>query len=209
MGGAHKPLLTLRGRPVLAWAMEPFLNHPRLGEVVVALPSDLASAPPEWLQEIARVRCVAGGSTRSQSVRRALDALDPDLQLVLVHDAARPFVEPAWIDACLAHCDEGRSAVVGIPAVDTIKRVDSSGRVLETPERRALWQAQTPQAFLRSVLGRAYETDVEGAGATDEASLVEALGCDVRMVLGSSTNLKITRPADLRVAEALLAEDGM
>lgn len=209
MGGVHKPALELEGRPILQWALAPFLAHSRLGQVVVAVPADQVETARGWVGTASRVDVVAGGATRRDSVARALSALDPRCSIVLVHDGARPFVQPEWIDACLAWADRGDGAVVGVPVTDTIKRVQDN-RIVETPTRADLWRAQTPQAFPRPMLEEAYAhpSSQTGTAPTDDASLVERVGGTVHMVLGDESNLKVTRPLDLVIAESLARGQG-
>jgi 2-C-methyl-D-erythritol 4-phosphate cytidylyltransferase len=206
MGGLRKPWLELSGDPVLAHALRPFLADARVTAVRVALAADEAGAPPPWLPALdARIGVVAGGETRADSVAFAVAALPDDVEVIVVHDGARPLVTSAMVDRVIAVAAGGTGAVAGWPATDTLKRVAGGGRVVETPDRSALWHAQTPQGFpaamLRAALAR---TDLR-ARATDDASLVEAAGGHVRMVEGSPWNLKVTRPADLPVAGFLLA----
>jgi 2-C-methyl-D-erythritol 4-phosphate cytidylyltransferase len=204
MGGRKKPFLELRGEPVLAHALRPFLSHPAVVAVRVALSPDDAADPPHWLLALdRRVTVVPGGATRAHSVKAALDALG-DVDVVLVHDAARPLVTEAIITRCIDAVSNGDGAVAGWPASDTLKQVDGDRRVVATPDRSKLWHAQTPQAFPAALLRRAYAA-WDGADATDDATLVERVGGRVVMVEGSPTNLKVTRPEDVAVAEALLA----
>ena len=156
--------------------------------VVVAVPPDRAQ-PPDF---------VAGGATRSESVRNALDAA-PEATIAVVHDAARPLVTVDLVRRCLDALDEGYDGVIAaIPVTDTVKEVEK-GDVVRTPNRSRLWAAQTPQVFradaLRSAAGE----------ATDDASLVEAMGGRVRVVEGTRENFKVTTRLDARVAEMLLA----
>ena len=205
MGGVRKPFLELRGRSVLDWALAPFLERPDLAEVVVAL-----GAPPDTelpaLQD-ARVRVTSGGSSRFESVANAFGHLESGAGLIAVHDAARPFPPRAAIDACLRVAGTGVGAVAGIPATDTVKRIGARGLIVETPSRETLWCAQTPQVFPRDLFARAIELcRIEDRPPTDDASMVERLGAEVRMVQASTTNLKITSREDLAVAEVLVAE---
>lgn len=206
MGGVRKAFLEVRGRSVLEHALRPFLQEERVVAVAVALSPEDAASPPAWLAALDyRIRVVAGGATRTQSVRAALAALPSDVDVVAVHDAARPLVETRVVSRCLDLALLGFGAVAGCPAVDTIKVVDAEGVVVDTPDRARLWQAHTPQVFPASVLRAAYAAT--GAESTDDAGLVEAHDPSilVRMVDDGGTNLKVTRPADVLLAEALLA----
>lgn len=205
MGGERKPFLDLLGEPVLLHALRPFLADRRVVRIAVALAPDDAAGPPAWLRELVpRVVTVAGGATRSRSVRAAVDALPDALDAIAVHDAARPLVTDAVVLRCIDVALRGEGAVAGYPAVDTLKRVDESGVVVDTPDRASLWHAQTPQVFPAHVLRAAY-ADVSAEG-TDDAQLVEraGLGLVVRMVDAGPSNLKVTRPIDVVLAEAIL-----
>ena len=173
MGGQSKPFLELAGRPVLLHALEALLADARVEIVVVALAPGHAGAPPAWLGELdARIRIVVGGATRGHSVRNALAALPADLDLIGVHDAARPLVTAALVGRCIERAATGVGAVAGTPAVDTIKRVGEADRVVETPDRTVLWHAHTPQIFPAAVLREAYGPSVEVGVATDDSALV-------------------------------------
>ena len=205
MGGVRKAHLELAGEPVLLRALRPFLAEPRVVHVVVALSGDEAGEASRWLlEEDARISVVAGGATRTQSVRAAVGALAPDLDVIAVHDAARPLVTADVVSSCIELALAGFGAVAGCPAVDTMKHVDPDGSVLDTPDRSRLWHAQTPQAFPARVLRAAYADP--GAEGTDDAALVERVDPSVvvRMVDAGPANLKVTRPVDLLLAEAIL-----
>jgi 2-C-methyl-D-erythritol 4-phosphate cytidylyltransferase len=205
MGGVTKPFLELSGRPLLQRSMQPFLDRADVHWVVVALPADLAAAPPHWLMSDRRVDIVAGGAERGDSVRNALAAVPAEADIVLVHDAARPLVSAAVIERCVIAAADGRSAIAAVPVIDTIKEVDEGGRITGTPDRRALWAAQTPQAFPAEVLREAHaRAAADGVAATDDAALVARYGGKVVVVEGAPENLKVTTPTDLAIAEALL-----
>lgn len=206
MGGVRKPFLDLSGRPLLLWALRPFLQHPQVTSVVVALGETDFEAPPTWLvEEDPRIQVVRGGETRGDSVRAALGALPESVEVVAIHDAARPLVTGEIIDRCLAEVGPGRGAVAGWPAVDTLKEVAWGGRIVGTPNRDRIWHAQTPQVFPRELIERAYREAMEaGINDTDDSALVERIGGEVVIVSGSPFNLKITRPEDLPLAELFL-----
>jgi 2-C-methyl-D-erythritol 4-phosphate cytidylyltransferase len=206
MGGARKPFLELAGEPILLWALRPFLDHPQVEAIAVALSEEEFRDPPPWLtEEDPRIRLVVGGGTRGDSVLAAIEGLPPTVDLVAVHDAARPLVTHEIIQRCFQEAACGRGAVAGWPAVDTLKEVDGDGRVVTTPPRDRIWHAQTPQVFPREMITDAYRA---AAGKewkdTDDSALVERWGGEVVMVLGSAFNLKVTRPQDLALAEFYL-----
>jgi 2-C-methyl-D-erythritol 4-phosphate cytidylyltransferase len=167
--------------------------------VVFAVPAGYEEGEGPW-----RVR---GGESRSESVSFALDVV-PDADIVVVQDAARPLVTRELVERCIAQVQDGwDGAIAAAPVTDTIKETDGHGRVVRTLDRSALWSIQTPQAFRAAVLRRALEAEPHVlAGATDDASLVEGAGGSVRVVDAPRENLKVTVPADLRLAEQLLSE---
>lgn len=201
MGGVRKPFLELAGTPVLLHALRPFLEHPRVEAIRIALPASVAADPPAWIPADPRLRIVPGGASRGESVLRGLEALPEGIEVVLVHDAARPFVDRPTIDRVLEAIGPEAGAVAGLPVTDTLKETDPSGRVLATPDRRRFWGAQTPQGFpFRPLLQAVREAPSE----SDDAAAFERRGGTVVMVEGSPSNLKITRPEDLRWAEAVI-----
>jgi len=207
MGGREKPFMELQGVAVLEHALRPFLEFDQIVAVRIAVSEATAASPPDWLQSLGpRVRLVRGGKTRAESVRNALRALPDDLDVVVVHDAARPFVTLDLIRRCLLEAGKGHGAVAALPVVDTIKRVDGSGAVVETVPRTTLYRAQTPQAFPRALLVGAYERLDPDATPTDDSSIVELDGGRVVLVEGDPANLKVTTPHDLVLAAAHLCE---
>src|SRR3954471_11573764 len=181
------------GRPLLDWSLD--VLESVCDRVVVAVPAGYEDG----------VDRVVGGASRSASVRAALAAA-PEATISVVHDAARPLLSRELVERCIAALDEGfDGAVAAAPVSDTIKEADSGGRVVRTLERSKLWAIQTPQVFRADVLRRALDVPDEVlAAATDDASLVEAAGGSVRVVEAPADNLKVTRPVDLELAEALL-----
>jgi 2-C-methyl-D-erythritol 4-phosphate cytidylyltransferase len=141
-----------------------------------------------------------GGDHRAESVRRGLEKLGPEIDMVAIHDAARPCLAAAWIDRVFAAGERTGAAILAIPVVGTLKRVGPDHVITDTVDRTGLWEAQTPQVFARSVLEKAIAAGHAGQ-PTDEASLVEAIGHPVTVVPGSPVNLKITTREDLRLAE--------
>lgn len=205
MGGVRKPFLELAGEPVLVHALRPFLREPRVVAVVVALGAEDAADPPAWLTGLDdRVAVVSGGASRGDSVRLAIAALPDDVDVIAVHDAARPLVTDDVVSACIDKAASGTGAVAGAPAIDTMKRVDGDGVIVATPDRADLWHAHTPQVFPADLLRAAY-TATDGV-ATDDAALVEDAGGRVCMIDDGGWNLKVTRPGDVAVAEAIVRE---
>jgi 2-C-methyl-D-erythritol 4-phosphate cytidylyltransferase len=204
--GRPKALVELAGRALVAWSIDALLATAGIERIVIAMPPGAAASLGLEAQD--RVTVVDGGASRSDSVRRALDAAGQP-ELVLVHDAARPLLTPALAEsviAALAGDPDADAAIAAVPVTDTVKRVDSEGAVRETLERSELWAVQTPQVFRRTALERALDVHAdELARATDDAGLIERGGGKVIVVHASDENLKVTTPLDLRVAELLLA----
>lgn len=206
MGAAvPKALMPLAGRPMLAWSLDALRACARVEAVVVVAPPGLEAQVAEVAGDAATV--VPGGDSRAESVREGLRAAPAGAALVLVHDAARPLVTTALVDAVLDGVEGADGAIAAAPAADTLKRAGEGGLIEGTVPRQGLWGAQTPQAFHLHVLAAAVEAaDEEGrlAAATDCASLLEARGGRVRLVESRAPNLKVTTPADAALAEALL-----
>lgn len=203
-GPVRKQYLEIGGAPVLLRAVRAFLEHPRISSVIVVLPPDDVADPPRWLDGLP-LRIVAGGAERGDSVRGGLRALPDDAAYVLIHDGARPFVTRGVIDRVLDACVDG-GAIAAVPVTDTIQRVDVHGTIVETPDRARLWAAQTPQGFPRAGIADAYRrAAAEGVAATDDAAVYARYVGPVRVVMGSHHNLKVTRPEDLPIAEAIAA----
>lgn len=209
MGGKRKPLLELRGEPILLHTLRPFLAHPNVAAIVVSLAPEEYEDPPPWLMDFGRdVELVLGGTSRGESVGNALKALPASVDLVAVHDAARPLVTGEILDRCIDAVAENRGAVAGWPAVDTLKQVGEGGKIQTTLPRNEVWHAQTPQVFPRDLLIRAYDhAEESGISDTDDSALVERVGGEVVMVEGSPWNLKVTLPQDLPLAEFLLGKE--
>jgi 2-C-methyl-D-erythritol 4-phosphate cytidylyltransferase/2-C-methyl-D-erythritol 2,4-cyclodiphosphate synthase len=201
LGGAvPKQLLEIGGRSILQHSVDAFLNHARVTDVIVVLPGSLAQAPPAWMTSAGRVQVVAGGARRQDSVANAFDRVDARSDVVLVHDAARPFVTPDLISRSIEAAVAHGAAIVAVAVADTVKRVDGNGVVAETLPRETIYLAQTPQAFRRAVLGDAVALGRTGVAATDEAMLAEKAGHPVHVIQGEAANVKITTAADLEAA---------
>lgn len=198
----RKQYLEIGGMPVLFRALFSFLLDTRIQQIVVVLPPDDAGSPPAWLVDVPGLRIVAGGAERGDSVWNGLTAVSREVDYVLVHDGARPFVSKAVIGRVLDAAP--RAAIAAVPVTDTIKQVDEDGTIAGTPDRARLWHAQTPQGFPLDELLRAYRlAREEGFAATDDAALYERYVGPVGVVRGSYENLKVTHWDDLAVAEAL------
>lgn len=207
--GELKQFRAIHGVPLLLRALRPFTSHPDVACVTVALPANVANRLPEWLDKLRgeRLAFVTGGATRADSVRAGLRALAADARIVLVHDAARPFVGRETIDAVIACARSGVGATAAVPVSDTIKEVGEGAHIARTVPRDKLWRAQTPQGFPRPMLEQAYaRLQRDDPPPTDDAELCERAGFPVDVVADSAHNLKVTTADDFRLAEALARE---
>jgi 2-C-methyl-D-erythritol 4-phosphate cytidylyltransferase len=203
-----KAFAPLGGRPLLHYSLRAIAALEEIVEAVVTLPVGMerdARAEVERAAVEIPVKLVAGGAERQDSVRIALGFTSAESEVVVVHDAARPFATPALFAACIEATRRADGAIAAIAVADTLKRVE--GRtVVATIAREGLWQAQTPQAFRRKMLVEAHARAIrERWAATDDAELIERCGGRVEVIESSATNLKITTPADLEIASTLAA----
>ena len=192
-----KQFLALRpGRPLFLYALETFHRLDRVGAIALVLPPERLTAFSHLSRDWPKLRLVAGGAERWESVRSGVQALESSLDYVLIHDAARPFVSRAVLGRCLAALASDACVIAALPAVDTIKQVDGSA-VRKTLDRRRLIQVQTPQAFPRPMLDALYATPWKGEAPSDEALMAEKAGFPVRWVRGAEANRKVTGSADV------------
>jgi len=208
-GGRPKQFLELNGIPVIIRTLRQFERCREINEIIVVLPAEdtagfQAIAQHFGLSKLSR--CVAGGETRAQSVRRGLETIN-QAGVVAVQDGVRPFVTPDEIDRVMQAAKTNGAAILVAPVADTIKEIED-GRVAHTPLRGSLRRALTPQCFQFDILQRAYgsldELEAAGIDVTDDSFLVERLGVEVMAVEGSARNIKITEPEDLALAEHLV-----
>ena len=206
-----KQYLFLNSLPVLVHTLNVFQKSDAIDDIILVVPKDhLVSVRKQIIEKYALTKVsaiVAGGNERQDSVRNGLGAITKPCDIVIVHDGVRPFVtDDIIVQVARAAAEEG-AASIGVPAKDTIKETTGENIVTVTLPRRNLWQTQTPQAFQYDLLCRAYEAATrDNYYGTDDASLVERMGAQVRMIAGSCENIKITTPEDLIMAEALMKE---
>jgi 2-C-methyl-D-erythritol 4-phosphate cytidylyltransferase len=209
-GQELKQFRWIAGKPMLLHSIHAFEKRADVVQIVAVLPRSHAADPPPWIfqSDIERLLVSMGGAERGDSVWSGIEDLDDDVRIVVVHDAARPLVTDATIDRVIAVARAGTSAVAALPVADTVKEVDEQQRVVRTLDRARLWRVQTPQAFPRDVIERAYhEAMREHVHASDDAALVERLGLPVTVVPGSERAMKVTGAADFALLEALAASE--
>lgn len=206
-----KPYLELSGKTILEHTIRCFLPLEGLDQVLVATSEEYLKKGQQILNRILPDhidgKCLVGGQERQDSIYNALTKIS-NVDLVIVHDAVRPFVKFEHIEQCCRLASQKEAAVLGIPAKDTIKRVDDQQFVVETPSRKYWWQTQTPQVFRSELILEAYKkARQDNFIGTDDASLVERLDKKVQMVRGDQSNFKITYPLDLKLAQLLIEEE--
>lgn len=194
------------GKPMLLHSIQLFQARPDVGMVVCVLPREFVGDPPPWIfqSDAERLLLSVGGRHRSESVANGLEDLPTECEIVVIHDAARPLATSETIGRVIDEARKGHGAVAALPVTDTLKRVDSNGKIVITVDRSGLWRAQTPQAFPREAIERAYREARESERfATDDAALCEQIGLTVVAVRGSERAHKITEENDFALVEAL------
>jgi 2-C-methyl-D-erythritol 4-phosphate cytidylyltransferase len=205
-GDEIKQFRWVAGKPMLLHSLQLFQQREDVGMVIVVLPHEHVGDPPPWLFQCDTERLLlsVGGRERSDSVRNGLEDLPDEAEIVVVHDAARPFPTSKMIDDVISEARSGNAAAPGLPVVDTLKRVGTNGEIADTIDRAGLVRIQTPQAFPRAMIEQAhFDAFRDGVSATDDAALCERLGKRVVVVPGSERAMKITTDADFLRAEAL------
>lgn len=208
----NKLLLELKGKPLLAWTLMGAVSSQTIKWIgIMGQPYDFPFFEEiiDQLNTDKPIQLIKGGETRQESVYNGLQALPPDANKVLIHDGARCLATPDLFDRCaetLQHC---QGLIAAIPVKDTIKVVNSDLMVTDTPPRENLWAAQTPQGFDVLLLKQCHQKGLElGWQVTDDAALLEKCGFSVKIVQGEETNLKVTTPIDLTIAEFILSQNG-
>lgn len=209
LGGQNpKAFVTLGQHPMLHYSLQTLARVPEVVEAVITLPPGMEAAARALVRGAGLrvpVKLTTGGAERQDSVRIALGLTSSECEMVVVHDAARPFATAELFTRCLLAAERAGGAIAAIPVADTLKQVED-GVVAATLARAALYQAQTPQAFRRDLLIAAHrEARSPGKPATDDAEMVERIGGRVEVVAGQALNLKVTTPADLELASAVAA----
>lgn len=204
-----KQYLCVAGVPVIVHTLRVFDSCVAIDEIVLVAPEedldfcrDEIIAPAGFGKQII---VVAGGPRRQDSVYNGLQAIDANDSIVVIHDGVRPLVTPDQLKTCIKAARRYGACILGLPAFDTLKRVKTANTIVETLERDTIWLAQTPQAFQYDLIIKAHEhARQHGLSATDDASLLEHIGVDIKIIQGSRHNIKITDPDDLKLARILL-----
>ncbi|WP_414527955.1 2-C-methyl-D-erythritol 4-phosphate cytidylyltransferase [Nodularia chucula] len=213
MGGTrNKLLLEVRSQPIMAWTLKAAAAANSIKWIgIISQPCDW----PDFTAILANlnidkpVEFITGGSTRQESVYKGLQALPATAERVLIHDGARCLATPDLFDSCAQAIRECSGLIAAVPVKDTIKVIDEHGIIQSTPDRQKLWAAQTPQGFNVELLKKCHAEGVrQGWEVTDDAALFEKCGIEVRIVPGEETNLKVTTPQDLAIAEFILGGRG-
>ena len=211
MGGPiPKQFLSLGGHPLIIHSLRVLQSAAAVDDIILAVPRsemDYCLTHIVAAHQFTKVKkVVPGGAERQDSVRHALGAVSDEVDVVLVHDAVRPFLTAGMVEDVVAAARAKGAAIVALPMKDTVKQVGADHLIERTLDRRGLWSAQTPQAFRRDWLLAAHrKAHAEGIHATDDAYLVEWFGHPVSVVEGSGDNIKVTRPEDMIIGEAILA----
>ncbi|MFH1288646.1 MAG: 2-C-methyl-D-erythritol 4-phosphate cytidylyltransferase [bacterium] len=219
--GFKKQYYPLNKKPILAWTISIFQNNPLISEIILAVPKDdimFCKTNIVTKYKFGKVKkIVAGGKTRQISVSNGLNACNPNSEYILIHDAARPFFNKKLLSKLIQDVKKYKAIVTAVPARDTIKvaagfslreTAQPKGcgyQIINTPTRKDIFQAQTPQIFSHKLIKRAYEkAEKEKFVGTDDSSLVERMGGKVKIFIGNEENIKITSPKDLIIAEAMM-----
>ena len=211
-GDAPKAYLPIAGRPLVLRTLDRMFSATSVEAVVLVIAAEQTERCESLLRSDAALKdrrwvLQSGGATRQESARRGLERVGSEAAIVIIHDAARPFVSAGLIDRCVEAAAEKQAVVVGLPARDTMKFVSSDRWVQSTPERHTLWEIQTPQVFKRELIVAAHARAArEGALVTDDAMVVERIGAPVHVLEGERVNFKITVPEDVWLAETLIRE---
>ena len=207
--GKNKLLINLKGESLLYWTLRAVFSSNSITWVgIIGQPFDEENIMYSIKKYSKKVKWINGGKTRQESVKNGLDNLPNNAKKVLIHDGARCLIKPSYFDKCSLELDSHDAIVLAVKVTDTIKVVNEFGLVKETPNRENLWAAQTPQGFLVAKLKEAHNIATKKDWVvTDDASLFERLSWDVKIIEGDSSNIKITRPIDIDIANLFLNSD--
>ena len=204
----NKILLEVQGKSILQYTCEKFTSCEKIDEIILVVAKHDLTVIGELAKKTIHnkpYKVVVGGSERQYSINNALQAVNANSEIVLIHDGARPMIKVETINKLIKEVEKSSCAILGVRVKDTIKIADENKVVSKTPNRDYLWSIQTPQGFKLDIIKTAYQrAQQEGFLGTDDASLVERLNIAVKVVEGEYTNLKVTTPEDLKIIESLL-----
>lgn len=204
-----KQYLSLAGKPIIIHTITAFINCQDISQIIVVVPSDKLTETETLLVnhqlDRKKISVIAGGLRRQDSVLAGLKKVEPGIDIVLVHDGARPLITPELISRCYQATQQSGAAIAAIPVKDTLKKGNSDQFVEDTIDRSYLWRAQTPQGARKELLLESY-AGAETSDFTDESSLLEQAGIEVQLVVGAESNIKITNPEDLELAERIMTK---
>jgi 2-C-methyl-D-erythritol 4-phosphate cytidylyltransferase len=206
----EKPYIDLRGKPILARTLLKLSKNKSISEIIVAVDGNKIKKVNRDIVDkygIKKIKVVKGGKERIDSIFNGLKHISEDADYVLIHDGIRPFINDKLIEDCLDAARRFGAAIAGVPVKPTLKYISKNGRILHTPDRRYLWEAQTPQVFRRDIIERSYKKiNRKQKNITDDSMVVESSGVKPKMVLGSYDNIKITTREDLALARILVSK---
>ena len=204
--GKNKLLIELEGESLIYWTLKSVFSSSLVSWVgIIGQPNDKNELLNSVKSFSSKVQWIIGGETRQESVFNGLNSLPSNAEKVLIHDGARCLIDPILINKCALELEENDAVILATKVTDTIKIVDDKGYIKETPDRKNLWAAQTPQGFLVKSLRKAHNMAIENNWkVTDDASLFEFLNWEVKIIEGNSSNIKITSPIDLKIAKLFL-----
>ena len=205
--GKNKLLLNLNGESILYWTLKAVFLSEKVSWVgIIGQPHDRTEIMNSIKEFSARIHWIKGGNTRQESVRNGVNNLPNNAMKVLIHDGARCLIKPQLIDKCFTELEQNDAVILAVKVTDTIKIVNENKIIQGTPNRNFLWAAQTPQGFSVTQLKKAHQKAKDNSwNVTDDASLFERLKLPVKIIEGSSTNIKITSPIDLKIASLFLS----
>jgi 2-C-methyl-D-erythritol 4-phosphate cytidylyltransferase len=211
-GSASKQYLSLNGRPILVHTLQRFQTSSDIDAIFLIVPpgdtDDVQRSIVDRYGLSKVTKILPGGTERQDSVRNGLEALSHDVDIVVIHDGVRPFIAESFIRQTILEATSIGATILAVPAKETVKICDTGNRVAFTPDRNRVWLTQTPQAFRREIIIRAYESAYkDNFYGTDDAGLVERIGIAVSVIPGSYDNIKITTPDDLAMAERLIKKE--
>lgn len=204
----NKQFIKLNEKEIISHTIDAFYKNKNIDEIIVCIKQEEEEFFKKQILEkndFKNIKIAYGGKERQDSIYNGLKCVDKNCKIVLIHDGARPFVDNRIIEECISVAKEKKAVVVGVPVKDTIKIV-IDGKITDTPNRANLWSAQTPQTFDYSLIKKAYdEAYKSNYYGTDDSMLVENIGQEVTMIMGSYENIKITSPEDLNMGEQILS----